>query len=198
MTADSPGTAEAAVTAGARVGFYTYGHGPLWGVRVDGTDLRVRVAEATRALWLPDLEREAAVAAAEGEEPPGPEALEERVLRQHAGMPADDLGDPARHFLGEVSREVRQDLWEQGREDLAGMVPLLGCCCTVWQCWPLLARVTVTPRTVTWSLFRQPYRPEWGELAIGPYVFGRARYEDALAHPVALGRDGDPLGPRTY
>ncbi|MFG2292952.1 hypothetical protein [Streptomyces sp. NPDC048603] len=165
------------------VEFYTYRITSLWGIRVDGTDLRVRAAAATRAHWVPELE---------AEEYGSPEAIEERVLRQHDGMPEGDLGDPVRHFLGDVRPELREQLWG----DSTGLIPLLGCCCGVWECWPLLARVTVTPHEVTWSGFRQLYRPEWGELAIGPYAFGRAAYEDALAHPVALG--DDPLGERKF
>ncbi|MFI6038771.1 hypothetical protein ACIBBD_32495 [Streptomyces sp. NPDC051315] len=138
---------------------------PLWGIRIDGTDLRTSVADATRGLWRAELE---------GEFEDDEREIEEHVRDQHGGLGVRDFEDRPGHFLTP-----------------ADATPLLGCPCGIWGCWPLLARVTVTPTTVTWSSFRQPYREEWGELAMGPYAFPRDRYETALAEPVAL--DEDPL-----
>jgi hypothetical protein len=54
--------------------------------------------------------------------------------------------------------------------------------------------IITTPETVTWSSFRQPFRREWGELPLGPYVFARPAYETALAEPIRVAED--PLGAR--
>lgn len=58
--------------------------------------------------------------------------------------------------------------------------PLLGCTCGEWGCWPLLARITASECGVTWSEFEQPFRPERDYAELGPFVFDRRAYEDAL------------------
>ncbi|WP_241826922.1 hypothetical protein [Streptomyces graminilatus] len=144
-----------------------------WGMRVGGTDLRVLVAKATRHLWRKEHQK-------------WTEAKQERfLLTQHIGLYVEEVGDPLRHFLGDPSPRFT--------DSCAGATPLLGCVCGDWACWPLLALVTATSETVTWSSFRQPHREQWGELDMGPYVFDRTAYEAALAHPVRL--DEDPIGP---
>lgn len=144
-----------------------------WGFRIDGTDLRVLVADATRDLWRQEHKKKT-------------EAERERfLLTQHSGLDVSGIGDPVRHFLGDPAPEFA--------DPATGATPLLGCVCGDWGCWPLLAVVTATPSTVTWASFRQPHRQKWGELRLGPYVFARPAYEAALAHPVRLAED--PLGP---
>ncbi|QES47091.1 hypothetical protein DEJ50_03750 [Streptomyces venezuelae] len=163
-----------------RIEFFRYSPADYWGVRVDGTDLRLTVADATRSL----REREADAMAAE---PGGRMTAQERtdfLARRHGGMRQEDLGAPAAYFLGE-----HEPAFRCGTED---GTPVLGCSCGVWECGPLLARITVTADTVIWSRFRDPYRPAWGELPIGPYVFPRAAYETALAHPFRLAHDPLP------
>ncbi|WP_405715355.1 hypothetical protein OG264_37205 [Streptomyces xanthophaeus] len=151
--------------------FFTYGPSPLWGVRVDGSDLRVHAADATRPLWAQEkspYERT-------------PESTEEFLFHQYGGMSESDLGDPALHFLGGAAQDLRHEP--------TGSTVVLGCTCGVWECWPLFARITATPEAVTWSGFRQPHRRAWGELAMGPFVFPRPAYEDALAHAVHHAED---------
>ena len=63
---------------------------------------------------------------------------------------------------------------------------------TAMQRIEFLAVINTTPRTVTWSSFRQPFRREWGELPLGPYVFARPAYATALAEPIRVAED--PLG----
>ncbi|MFC9295078.1 hypothetical protein ACFTWH_18500 [Streptomyces sp. NPDC057011] len=149
-----------------------------WGIRIDGTDLRVLVAEATRGLWSRELD----------EDDDTPQEREEFLLRQHAPLHLDDDADGARaraHFLGDAPPDLRD------RD--TGALCLLGCSCGIDACWPLLATVRVTATEVTWSGFHQPHRPQWGELPLGPYVFPRPAYEESLGAPVALTRD--PLAP---
>lgn len=155
-----------------RIEFFSYTAVRKWGVRVDGTDLRSLAAEAARPLWLGE----------EHVQEMTPEEQERTLLHQYGGVPESDLVVPAaRHFLGEGAAEFR--------DTASGTQVVLGCVCTVWECWPLHARVEVAPETVTWSGFRQTRRPEWGELPLGPYVFDRAAYEHALARPVHLADD---------
>ncbi|MEV6791689.1 hypothetical protein AB0M87_06755 [Streptomyces sp. NPDC051320] len=140
-----------------------------WGFRIDGTDLRVYAADATRALWRLEREDEGA-------------AEEERfLLAQHDGLTLSEVGDPARHFLGDPA--------PQFADPPTGTTPVLGCSCGLWGCWPLHTVISATSETVTWSSFRQPFRKEWGELALGPYHFPRPAYEAALAQPTRLAAD---------
>ncbi|MFE0098892.1 hypothetical protein [Streptomyces sp. NPDC059009] len=139
-----------------------------WGFRIDGTDLRVCAADATRDLWRREREGEDEDLAEQ----------ERFLLHQHGGLALSEVADPVRHFLGDPAPVFA--------DPSTGTTPVLGCSCGLWGCWPLLATITTTPETVTWSSFRQPFRKEWGELAMGPYVFARPAYEAALAHPVRL------------
>ncbi|MEV7028179.1 hypothetical protein [Kitasatospora sp. NPDC093558] len=145
----------------------------LWGIRIDGVDLRVHAAEATRDLWRREY--------MDG----SPSELERLLLTQHDGLPVEEVADAGRHFLGDPAPQFTG----------AGAGPcstaVLGCSCGLWGCWPLLTTITITPETVTWSAFRQPFRKEWGELPMGPYVFARPAYEAALTAPTRL--TGDPL-----
>jgi hypothetical protein len=142
---------------------------PAWGVRIDGTDLRVLAADATRGLWL-------------REHPERSEAEREEFLAaQYDGLPDAEIGDAGRHFLGRPGPPFA------GFGD--GTVPVLGCSCGVWECWVLLADVAAGAATVTWSSFLQPRRPAWGPLPMGPFTFARRAYEAALAAPVRLGAD---------
>lgn len=63
----------------------------------------------------------------------------------------------------------------------SGKVPLLGCECGEWGCWPLLARIAATEDQVRWSDFEQPFRADRDYSAFGPFVFDRQDYDRALA-----------------
>ncbi|MFJ6481439.1 hypothetical protein ACIQK6_15135 [Streptomyces sp. NPDC091682] len=153
------------------VEFFTYTSDRLWGIRVDGADLRVHAADAIRPLWLQE----------ESPYERTPEDTEDFLFKQYAGMTESTLGDPVRHFLGDAAPELRNTA--------ADATAVLGCPCSIWECWPLFTHITATPETVTWSGFRQPHRPAWGELPIGPFVFPRPVYENALAHAVHHAED---------
>jgi hypothetical protein len=146
-----------------------------WGIRVNGEDLRLIAAEATRDLWLTELS---------GKD--DDEKMWRFVLEQHRNLWASELSAPSRLLLGEPDADHQRThgLW-------GGRTPLLGCgSCGDWECWPLLAVISADDRIVTWSEFVQPHRKQWGELSIGPYTFDRAAYEAALDEPEAL--DADP------
>lgn len=153
--------------------FFTYTSARLWGVRVDGADLRVHAADATRPLWLQEKSHYERT----------PEDTENFLLKQYGGLAEADLRDPALHFLGDADPEFR--------DTSTDAIAVLGCPCSIWACWPLFTRITATADTVTWSAFHQPHRPAWGDLPIGPFVFPRPAYEDALTRIVHL--DEDPL-----
>jgi hypothetical protein len=59
---------------------------------------------------------------------------------------------------------------------------LLGCRCGDTGCWPLTARVEIGPAIVRWHGFRTGHR-DWDLSGLGPFVFERRAYEQALAEP---------------
>jgi hypothetical protein len=81
------------------------------------------------------------------------------------------FGPMAGHFLAMEGAFVNEER----------KVPLLGCDCGEWGCWPLLALVTVGGDRVTWSRFEQPYRRERDYSGFGPFHFDRRQYGHALA-----------------
>jgi hypothetical protein len=60
-------------------------------------------------------------------------------------------------------------------------IPVLGCQCGEWGCWPLLARVILDDDAVTWTDFEQPHRRDRDYSGFGPFVFDRRAYEEAVA-----------------
>ena len=97
--------------------------------------------------------------------------MESRDVSYGGLIPANfRFGPVRRHFLageGALLNEERK-------------VPLLGCECGEWGCWPLLASITVDDDAVVWSDFEQPYRRERDYSALGPFRFDRDAYETAL------------------
>jgi len=97
--------------------------------------------------------------------------LETRDVSYGGLIPAQfRFGPLSGHFLAEEGAFVN----EQGK------VPLLGCSCGEWGCWPLLALVTADDDAVVWSAFEQPHRPKRDYSGFGPYRFERAEYDEAL------------------
>ncbi|MEU9030674.1 hypothetical protein AB0D46_24760 [Streptomyces sp. NPDC048383] len=82
------------------------------------------------------------------------------------------------HFLG------------RSTDVMGPKTPVLGCDCGVWDCWPLMVRITAMADLVTWDLFEQPHRKERDYTAFGPFQFDRRQYDDALrALNAAIGPD---------
>jgi hypothetical protein len=106
----------------------------------------------------------------------------------YAGLAAWRLRGRLRdHFLG----EERSHLYCGPREKTV----LLGCTCGEPGCWPLMARVEVSPWEVRWDEFEQPHRRgRWSHATLGPFVFGRGLYEATLMDAEA---SSPPDPPRT-
>lgn len=131
------------------------------GIAVDGT----RLTELVRRVELPYAQAEQAQLA--DEFPAGDAPL-------FAGdyMPLSaGFGWPSRHFLGEP-----KSLPHGGKE---GETMLLQCTCGIDGCSALMARITVTSKTVTWSAFRNTFR-DWDLSALGSFTFSRSQYEESL------------------
>ena len=60
-------------------------------------------------------------------------------------------------------------------------MPVLGCECGEWGCWPILVTVVADENIVEWRTFVQPYRPERDYIGIGPFRFSRAQFDDSAA-----------------
>lgn len=96
----------------------------------------------------------------------------ERMAGSYFGLPPGWVLPPSRHFLGEPRNDD---------DALDGKTFLLGCTCGVPECSPLTARVTMTDNTVTWSEFGNPNHPSWTLDQLGPFIFDRSQYEEALS-----------------
>jgi hypothetical protein len=97
--------------------------------------------------------------------------METRDVSYGGLIPANfRFGPLSRHFLAADGAFVNEN----------GKVPLLGCECGEWGCWPLLASITVTGDEVAWSEFEQPYRQERNYGEFGPFRFERSQYDEAL------------------
>jgi hypothetical protein len=81
----------------------------------------------------------------------------------YAGLVLDNyrFGDLGLYLAGQ------QQPWPGAR------VPLLGCECGEWGCWPLLATVTIADGVAEWSDFGQPHRPERDYSRFGPCDLSR-------------------------
>ncbi|MCW2738121.1 hypothetical protein [Nocardioides sp.] len=88
----------------------------------------------------------------------------------YMGLAPWAIGGSATHFL-----ENPRAVWFED-----GDTVLLGCDCGERGCWPLVADITVTHAQVAWSRFRQGHR-EWDLSTLGPFVFARTEYEQALS-----------------
>ena len=85
------------------------------------------------------------------------------------------------HLAGAYLGMAREDWQIRSEPDADGRRPILACECGIVDCWPLVARVVVGGNTVTWSDFKQPFRPRWSYTALGPFVFDLRQYEAELA-----------------
>jgi len=62
---------------------------------------------------------------------------------------------------------------------------VLGCRCGDVACWPLVAAIDLDDRVVTWSSFRQPWRPQQNYRGFGRFTFDRSAYERAIVETAA-------------
>lgn len=92
---------------------------------------------------------------------------------------------PVGGYTGLAIAELRADHYLR-----EGRARLLGCRCGDAGCWPLEARIVVTPGTVRWEDFRQPHRPEWDYDGFGPFSFPRPGYERAVREGIQAATAG--------
>ncbi|MEU9336557.1 hypothetical protein AB0D49_25860 [Streptomyces sp. NPDC048290] len=140
----------------------THSKGPgFLNITVDGIPL----IELVRRVELPYAQAEQEHLAKESPSEPAP-VLAGDYMPLSAGF-----GWPNRHFLGES-----KSLPRGGKE---GETTLLECTCGMDDCSALMARITVTSQTVTWSAFRNTFR-DWDLSALGSFTFSRPQYEESL------------------
>lgn len=98
------------------------------------------------------------------------------IAGEYAGLPARSVLPPNRHFLGEPEAYFSYN----------GRTQLLACKCGEPGCWPLTCRIEVSPSTVRWHDFFQPFRAvggsrrPWHYEDLGPFTFAPVQYEEAL------------------
>ena len=95
---------------------------------------------------------------------------------QYAELSLADIPDLWSHFHGDTLPYFSEE----------GKVYLYGCVCGEPGCWPLQAYIGIGRNTVTWRGFEQPHRMEYSRAShwrydeLGPFVFDRDQYEEAL------------------
>ena len=68
---------------------------------------------------------------------------------------------PSRHLLNKSLKIAEKGFVLKPGDPFRNKTALLGCTCGIIEYWFLLAKITLTNFTVTWSDFQQFYRKEW-------------------------------------
>lgn len=95
---------------------------------------------------------------------------------QYAQLPPADIPDLWSHFHDDTLPYFSED----------NKIYLFVCGCGTPGCWPLQAYIDVDENTVIWSDLEQPHRREYSRAShwrydeLGPFVFDRDQYEEAL------------------
>lgn len=90
------------------------------------------------------------------------------------------LAEDNPHLAGAYSG-MALEKWRKGPAPaFDGWSPILDCECGTPDCWPFLTRINAGKNTITWSDFKQPFRPRWSYTGLGPFVFDRAQYQVEL------------------
>lgn len=102
-------------------------------------------------------------------------------LAPHLPREHRDTGGYLGHPVGADLRALLLGRWSgDGDEAFEGRTALLGCTCTVIGCSPLVARITLTDETVTWSEFSR-YRGPHFDYEPLELQFERSAYEAAIS-----------------
>ena len=83
---------------------------------------------------------------------------------------------PSKHLLDEPYRIAEEGFILKPEDSRIGKTTILGCTCGILECWFLLARISLTETTVTWSDFQQFHR-DWWTYNLGSFIFARQDYE---------------------
>ena len=92
---------------------------------------------------------------------------------------AEGAADIAGRYAGLMPRDWLELPEQNDGDDRAALLACAGC--GEPGCWPLRARIEMSPERVTWSDFQQPHRPEWSYASFGPFAFDRGQYDDEVA-----------------
>jgi hypothetical protein len=107
---------------------------------------------------------------------------------------AKGYNDPAGGYGGIVPAHSRLgplDSYFLGLEEPVeaggpGEIYALFCECGEAGCWPLTARVAISPESVRWGGFSQPHRLARDYSDFGPFTFDREQYVAAVAQAESL------------
>jgi hypothetical protein len=90
------------------------------------------------------------------------------------GLPGSVALGPGSVLLGRLGTDSAALYLDEGQ------LTVLCCECGEPGCWPLTTRLEVDADLVIWRDFEQPHRAEWDLSTLGPFVFDRRQYEDAV------------------
>lgn len=96
-------------------------------------------------------------------------------FERHAGMEKRDTS-----YAGLIPAFFRFGTADEHYLSTDKKIPILGCECGEWGCWPLMARTDADDQRVVWTDFEQPHRSRRDYSAFGPFSFERSAYDDAL------------------
>ncbi|MGD1919742.1 MAG: hypothetical protein ACFCAD_13130 [Pleurocapsa sp.] len=83
----------------------------------------------------------------------------------------------SRYFLDEA-KDFTGKFMAKPENIIRNKTTLLGCTCRIIECWYLLAKITLTENTVTWSDFQNFHR-DWWQYNLS-FTFDRQQYEAGL------------------
>jgi hypothetical protein len=97
----------------------------------------------------------------------------------YGGIPVEftHIGDRELYYRGQIDRESSLKL---------DPLYLLGCECTVVDCWPLMGHIYSYKNWYIWSDFSNPFRLKREYALLAPFYFQRNAYENALKELVCL------------
>ena len=90
----------------------------------------------------------------------------------YAGLPPDKIFLPSKHFLGKQLK----------RYDRKNKTCVLVCLCGAAGCWPMVTKITITPKTVIWSNIKQAHSSEWRYKL--KFTYDRNQYESELSKKI--------------
>ena len=100
----------------------------------------------------------------------------EILAGQYSTLPAEMMVLPSRNLLGEP-KEFASAFKLKPDSPVLQKSPVLGCACGAWDCWILLARITVDDELVRWTDFEH-FNRDWPYTL--KYTFARSAYEAQL------------------
>ena len=100
------------------------------------------------------------------------------IAGDYMPLPLWITGLPSKHLLGKPLGIAEKGFKLEEDNPIKNKTTVLGCSCGVIECWFLLAKITLTDTTVTWSNFQNFHQDGW-EYNLN-FTFDSQEYEAGL------------------